>query len=80
MSQPKPEGIVEQRAAHYGDPRPNHERIAGLWSAYLGTTLTPHDVAMMMCLLKASRAKVDPWHEDNYVDLVGYAQIAQQVR
>lgn len=72
--------IVEQRAQHYGDPRPNLERIAGLWSAYIGRTLTAHDVAQMMVLLKVARAKIDPWHEDNYVDMVGYAEIAQQVR
>jgi len=72
--------IINERAQHYGDPRPNHERIAGLWSAYLDTTMTPHDVAIMMCLLKLARAKVDPWHEDNYTDLIGYAEIARQVR
>lgn len=73
-------GIVDQRSEHYGDPRPNHDRIAALWSGYLDTTLSAHDVAMMMCLLKIARAKVDPWHEDNYTDLHGYAEIAQQVR
>lgn len=73
-------GIIDQRAEHYGDPRPNHERIAGLWSAYLDTSLTAHDVAQMMVLLKVARAKIDPWHEDNYTDAHGYLDIAQQVR
>lgn len=73
-------GIVAQRAAHYGDPRANHERIAGLWSAYIGVTLTPHDVAQMMVLLKVARSKVDPWHEDNYIDGHGYLDIAREVR
>jgi len=72
--------IIDQRAEHYGDPRPNHHRIAGLWSAYLDTTVTAHDVAAMMCLLKLARAKVDAWHEDNYTDLVGYTEIMRQVR
>lgn len=72
--------IIEQRAQHYGDPRPNHDRIAALWSGWLGITVTAHDVAMMMVLLKAARAKVDPHHEDNYTDLNGYTEIARQVR
>lgn len=72
--------IVEQRAAYYGDPRPNHERIAGLWSAFLDTTISAHDVACMMVLLKVARSKVDPFHDDNYTDAIGYAEIAKRVR
>ena len=71
--------IVEQRAEHYGDPRPNMERIAGLWSAYLGTEVTAHDAAQMMVLVKISRSKVSK-HDDNYVDQVGYSEIARTLR
>ena len=69
--------IVAERAAHYGDPHPNHERIAAMWSAYLGRTVSAHDVAVLMILVKVSRMKADPHHVDNYTDLAGYAQIAQ---
>lgn len=69
--------IVDTRAQHYGDPRPNHERIAALWSAYTGTEITAHDVAWMMVLLKASRSKIDPLHRDNYTDAHGYTEIAE---
>lgn len=72
--------IVTERAQHYGDPRPNHDRIAGLWSAYLGTPITAHDVAAMMVLLKVARAKVDPGHDDNLIDIIGYAEIMRKVR
>lgn len=72
--------IIQQRAEHYGDPRPNNERIAGLWSAYLGLTISAHDVAWMMVLLKASRSKVDPHHDDNYEDAHGYVDIAKMLR
>lgn len=71
--------IVEQRAEHYGDPRPNMERIAGLWSAYLGTEVTAHDAAQMMVLVKISRSKVSK-HDDNYTDQVGYSEIARALR
>lgn len=75
-------GIVEQRAQHYGDPRPNMERTAGLWSAYLGHEVTAHDVAQMMVLVKISRSKVPnvDRHDDNYEDQVGYSEIARMLR
>lgn len=71
--------IVEQRAEHYGDPRPNMERTAALWSAYLGHEVTAHDVAVCMILVKCSRAKVSA-HADNYEDIRGYSQIAEALR
>lgn len=71
--------IVEQRAEHYGDPRPNMERIAGLWSAYLGTEVTAHDASQMMVLVKISRSKVSK-HDDNYTDQIGYSEIARALR
>ena len=72
--------LIAERAAHYGDPRPNHDRIAGLWSAWLGRTITAHDVACMMVLLKVARSKIDPHHDDNYDDAKAYLDIARIVR
>jgi hypothetical protein len=75
--------IVEERAEHYGAIRKgqgNIHRIAGLWSAYLGTSISEHDVAWMMVLLKASRSKQDPHHLDDYTDAQGYLDIAEQLR
>lgn len=71
--------LIEDRG-NYGTPKVNHDRIAGMWSAYLGTEVTAHDCAVMMVLLKMSRAKSDPFHEDNYDDSVAYLQIARMVR
>lgn len=70
--------VVKDRNPLYGDPVPNMERTAKLWSAYLETPITAHDVAMCMIFVKASRAKVSD-HKDNYVDIAGYADIAEQV-
>lgn len=72
--------IVEERAKHYGPVGPNIERIAALWSAYLGSPVTAHDVAWMMVLLKCSRSRVDPTHLDNYEDAHGYVEIAEAMR
>jgi len=69
-------GIVDQRAEHYGDPTENWTRTAALWSAYLGVEISPHDAAMCMILVKASRTRV-AHHPDNYEDIGGYAQIAE---
>lgn len=60
-----------QRQQDYGDMRLSFERIAGLWSYYLGTYINPEDVAKMMILLKVSRARHNN-HMDSYVDIVGY--------
>ena len=71
--------IVDERAQHYGNPKPNMERTAALWSAYLGHTVTAHDVAICMILVKVSRSKVSN-HPDNYLDIAGYASIAETLR
>lgn len=77
------EDIVTERGRSYGgeqDRYSNLYRIAGLWSAYLGTDVTAHDVCWMMTLLKASRAKQDPANDDNILDAHGYLTLAEKVR
>lgn len=71
--------IIDERAEKRGHPRANHERIAALWSAYLGTTVRPHDVAAMMVLLKMARARVGV-DEDNWIDAAGYAEIGRMLQ
>lgn len=61
------------RNAQYGDPRQDFRRTAGMWAAYLGVEIAPHDVAAMMCLLKVSRVRWSPTKRDSWVDLAGYA-------
>ena len=41
-------------------------------SIHLGYKVEPVDVGVMMALLKAARAKSNPYHEDNYIDGAGY--------
>lgn len=72
-------GILEEakelvegsRNSDYGDVRQSFDRISGLWSAYLGATVSPEDVAKMMILLKVSRAKNNN-HRDSLIDIAGY--------
>jgi hypothetical protein len=66
-------GIVEKRREHYGDPLPNHQRIAGFWSVVFGHPVTPLQVIQCMRLVKESRLIETPGHRDSLVDICGYA-------
>lgn len=67
-----------QRREDYGDTRESFNRIAGLWSAYLGNQVSSLDVARMMILLKVSRSKHNN-QRDSYVDIVGYVECIDQL-
>lgn len=73
------EAISGERDEHYGSPEDNFGRIADYWSVYLNNTLTQTDVANMMILLKVARAMNDASHEDNWVDIAGYAACAGEI-
>jgi len=70
--------VAGDRASDYGDANESFTRIAKLWSAYTGTTISPWDVAQMMILLKVSRAKTSR-KRDTLVDIVGYAECASKL-
>ena len=70
--------VAGDRASDYGDAKESFSRIAKLWSAYTGTTISPWDVAQMMILLKVSRAKTSR-KRDTLVDIVGYAECASKL-
>lgn len=70
--------INGERAKDYGDVTENFQRIANLWTDYLGPDdwqFTPHDVAMMMILVKMSRLATGGYHRDSLVDIAGYAAL-----
>ena len=64
--------VCKDRDAQYGHPENNFKLIADLWSIWLSSQVTAHDVAMMMALLKIARIKTGKPKEDNYIDLAGY--------
>ena len=72
--------VSGQRHTDYGDKVENHKNIASLWSAFLDKTITPHDVAIMMCLLKIARTKLGAVSEDTYVDGSAYMAIAGECK
>jgi len=57
----------------------NFSLIASMWTTYTGHTLTAHDVAMMMCLLKIARIRNGGGSDDSYVILAGYAACAGEI-
>ena len=67
------------RQDSYGPPGENFSNIAKLWSVYLDYTIMPEDVAMLMILLKAARAKNGEFNLDTYVDIAGYAALGAEV-
>lgn len=72
------ECVCGSREEDYGSPENNFAVIAGLWTAYTGTDVTPKDVAMMMALLKIARAKAGS-KPDTYIDLAGYAACGAEI-
>ena len=71
--------ITKDRQDVYGDSEDSFALIATLWSGWLGQRVTPYDVAMMMSLLKVARARSNPMHTDNLIDLAGYAALAAEL-
>lgn len=69
------------RQEDYGTPYENHRRIAVLWSAYLGTEVSPMQVAICMALVKIARLQQNFEYskDDTFVDLAAYASIAAEL-
>ena len=72
--------VKGQREKDYGDKKENHNNIAKLWSAYLGISVTAHDVALMMVLLKMARTKLGQVSRDTYIDMSAYSAIAGEIK
>ena len=81
--------IYGDREQTYGKPGKNLENIATLWEMYLhgkgmwndsSKGLYPHDVALMMILMKVARLMNSPDHRDSLVDICGYAALIERVQ
>lgn len=71
--------VCHDRQDTHGRPEDSFGDIADLWTAYKGVEFAPVDVAQMMILLKIARAKGNPAHTDNWVDMAGYAACAGEI-
>lgn len=68
--------VLDDRGETHGGIHENFEQTAAVWSEYLGADVSAVDVAVMMVMLKASRQKCGSEDSDHYVDMAGYAAIA----
>lgn len=64
--------VCGHREQDYGTPEDNFDRIAKMWSAYMGVEFNPVDVSMFMVMLKAARIKSGGGTMDSFVDGCGY--------
>ena len=65
--------VTKDREQDYGSPEDNFGIASILWSAYLQFKVDPHDVAVMMILLKVARIASGHQKADNWIDIAGYA-------
>ena len=79
--------IVEgARNATHGEKERSFAAIASLWNAYLDNRrggprhgVSPHDVAVLMALMKIGRSEQGQAIRDHYVDAAGYLAIAGEL-
>lgn len=72
--------INGERNSSYGDPLDDFRTTASLWQTYLSRTVSargrlvvePHDVAILMAMLKMARISWSPEKRDHWADLAGY--------
>ena len=75
--------IDGDRNVQYGNPIDDFSLTASMWQEYLRRImvtrntdevyLDPHDVAVMMMLVKISRLAQSPEKHDHWLDIAGYA-------
>lgn len=67
------------RNDQHGDPFPNHDNIARIWSVILQRTIEPYEVALCMAGLKLARLSGNPANKDSYIDGAAYLAIAGEL-
>lgn len=70
--------ITGDRNATYGEPTGDFKRSANAANAYGytgpgGREIQPHDIAILISLVKISRLMWSPTNQDSWTDLAGYA-------
>ena len=72
----KVDDILIERLSQYGDAYTEFTRIGRIWGALLNMDedIAPHEVALMMAALKSVRITKNPFHEDSWLDQLGYTK------
>lgn len=84
---PTVEEVLKQRGEEYGDAENCHRAIGQTWAGILTQhigckieDIPPHIVSLMMVAFKCVRAanpNINGYNQDNYIDIHGYATIAE---
>lgn len=78
--------VAVARNAMYGEPMDDFACTAELWDSYITRTsqvrgqafIMPHDIPVMMILLKISRLAQTPGEADHWIDIAGYSAIGAE--
>lgn len=73
------QAVLTDRAATHGALENSFGQLARVWSERVGVTITPAQVALMLVDLKVTRAWGNPGHQDNWVDIAGYAACGGEI-
>jgi hypothetical protein len=75
--------VSGERQNDYGHPLDNFNKVAGLFSAFLGDKLkepvTADEAGLLLVLLKVAREGNAP-KRDNLVDIAGYAKVVELIQ
>ena len=78
--------ITQDRQATHGAPENTFRTIAEFWSTYMtsktgySVLLTEYDVCALMVLFKMARVSVNPMHDDNWLDTIGYGALGAEMK
>jgi hypothetical protein len=72
------QAVLKDRATTHGAPEQSFAAIAHLFNFYLDRRavkgpLMPFEIGILMTFFKMARATANPTHDDNFVDVAGYA-------
>lgn len=73
------EEVIDGRRSVYGNPEEVFPRHAQVWSAIIGTPVTPEQVALCLIGYKLVRTADAPDYSDNPDDIEGYLDIFRKI-
>ncbi len=71
--------IVTERRKVREAPKPHFQRVAKMWEAIIGSSVTPEQVILCMAALKIAR-EAGGHDPDNLADAEGYLSLIPEVR
>ena len=70
--------MINERAAEYSNVDDTFRAIAEIATAMLGRPVTEFEVAMILLATTLGRLRVNPAHEDSWIDAINYTAFSAQ--